>query len=196
MEDSLIIIFSMILAVLLMFLFPIMDTWERQDDISYMAAYSTVVEFVDSARNLGYVSKDMYDNFLQHLNATGNRYDITLEHRHRVYGKIADDESDDDEVYINSYKNYYTNEIEKNLAKDERYTMDAGDYFYVSVKNTNKTQSTLLKEVLYASPQEVFKIGVPYGGMVRNTGESLKEEFTDEETDEDIEFFFEDEDNE
>ena len=47
--------------------------------------------------------------------------------------------------------------------------MKAGDYLYVSVKNTNKTQSTLIKEILYASEQETFKIGVPYVGMVRNT---------------------------
>lgn len=159
MEDSLIVIFSIILAVILMFLFPIMDTWERQDDISYMSAYSTVVEFVDSARNLGYVSTKMYYQFLQNLNATGNRYDITFEHRKRIYE-------------INGYKNIYTNVIETELEgkeDDHIYPMEAGDYFYVSVKNTNKTQSTLLKEVLYASPQETFKIGVPYGGMVRNT---------------------------
>ncbi len=157
MEDSLIVIFSMILAVILMFVFPIMDTWERQDDISYMSIYATVVEFVDSVRNLGYIQPEMYTQFLQNVNATGNRFEITLEHRIRLYD-------------INGYKNVYTNTIEGVLNEGKDYTnMKAGDYFYVSVKNTNKTQSTLIKEVLYASPQETFKIGVPYGGMVRNT---------------------------
>jgi len=166
MEDSLIVIFSIILAVLLMFLFPIMDTWERQDDISYMSAYSTVVEFVDTARNLGYISTNAYYQFLQSLNATGNRYDVTIEHRSRVY---------DD---VNGYRNVYTNTIETKLDSEEnaRYEMQAGDYLYVSIKNTNKTQSTLLKEVIYASPQETFKIGVPYGGMVRNNGNSSQSE--------------------
>ena len=157
MEDSLIVIFSLMIAVLLMFLFPMMDTWERQDDISYMAVYSSVVEFVDSARNLGYITPTMYTKFVNNINATGNRYDITLEHRKRIYE-------------INAYKNIYTNKIEKVLYDSgENYKLDAGDYLYVSVKNTNKTQSTLLKEVLYASDQEVFKVGVPYGGMVRNS---------------------------
>lgn len=165
MEDSLIVIFSIILAVILMFLFPIMDTWERQDDISYMSVYSSVVEFVDSARNLGYITTNMYDKFVQQVNATGNRYDITIEHRKRIYE-------------IDAYKNVYTTTIEEilydNNAKadptiNNKYEMSAGDYLYVSVKNTNKTQSTLLKDVLYASPQETFKIGVPYGGMVRNS---------------------------
>lgn len=160
MEDSLIVIFSIILAVILMFLFPIMDTWERQDDISYMSVYSSVVEFVDSARNLGYITTNMYDKFVQQVNATGNRYDITIEHRKRIYE-------------IDAYKNVYTTTIEGILysgdsTANNKYPMSAGDYLYVSVKNTNKTQSTLLKDVLYASPQETFKIGVPYGGMVRN----------------------------
>ena len=85
MEDSLIVVFSMILAVILMFVFPIMDTWERQDDISYMSVYATVVEFVDSVRNLGYITPTMYTQFLQSINATGNRYEVTLEHRKHFY---------------------------------------------------------------------------------------------------------------
>ena len=164
MEDSLIVVFSIIIALLQMFLFPIMDTWERQDDISYMAAYSAVVEFVDSARNLGFITSKMYDKFQESLYATGNRFDITIEHRKRIYE-------------INAYKNIYTNEIDSILSSnDGKYYLAAGDYLYVSIKNTNKTQSTLLKEFLYATPQETFKIGVPYGGMVRNNGKIQYEE--------------------
>ena len=157
MEDSLIVVFSMILAVILMFVFPIMDTWERQDDISYMAVYSDVVEFVDTVRNTGRITENMYEQFLKNINATGNRYEVTLEHRKRLYN-------------INAYKNVYTSTIEDALEKGDYDQLKAGDYFYVSIKNTNKTQSTLIKEVLYASTQETFKIGVPYGGMVRNNG--------------------------
>lgn len=157
MEDSLIVIFSMILAVILMFVFPIMDTWERQDDISYMSVYADVVDFVDTVRNTGKITKANYTRFLQAINSTGNRYEVTLEHRKRLYS-------------INGFKNVYTNTIEDIIYNDGEYnSMEAGDFFYVSVKNTNKTQSTLIKEVIYASSQETFKIGVPYGGMIRNT---------------------------
>ena len=156
MEDSLIVIFSMILAVVLMFVFTIMDTWERQDDISYMAVYSDVVEFVDAVRNTGKITPNMYNQFLQSITATGNRFEVTMEHRKRLYS-------------FNAYKNIYTNTIETALKTGNYDDFTAGDYFYVSIKNTNKTQSTLIKEVLYASQQETFKIGVPYGGMVRSS---------------------------
>lgn len=167
MEDSLITIFSIILAVLLMFIFPIMDTWERQDDISYMSVYATVVEFVDSARNLGYITEDMYVSFLKSVYATGNRYEITMEHRKFQY--VPNEESGASSNINSVYVNTYTNSIISQLNEKGRYDMAAGDYFYVSIKNTNKTQSTQIKEVVYASMQETFKIGVPYGGMVRNT---------------------------
>ena len=51
MGDSLSIVFATIVASLLLFLFPMIDTWERQDDLSYMAAYSAVVDTVDAVRN-------------------------------------------------------------------------------------------------------------------------------------------------
>ena len=98
MEDSLIVIFSMILAVILMFVFPIMDTWERQDDMSYMSVYADVVEFVDSVRNTGKITPKMYTQFLQSINATGNRYEVTLEHRKRLYIKSGSS-------YQSAYKN-------------------------------------------------------------------------------------------
>ena len=106
MGDSLSIIFATIVAAIIMFLFPMLDTWERQDDISYMMVYAATVEFVDSARNLGYITYDMYESFLKSIYATGNRYEITLEHRKFQY--VPDFEND---VYINTYTNAIINKL-------------------------------------------------------------------------------------
>lgn len=163
MEDSLITIFTIILAAILMFIFPIMNTWERQDDISYMSIYADTVEFVDSARNLGYITLDMYESFLKSIYATGNTYEVTLEHRNFEFIEIGEND------YRNIYINSYTESIRKKLESEKIYKMSEGDYFYVSVKNTNTTQATQLMEVVFASAQEPFRIGVPYGGMVRNS---------------------------
>lgn len=166
MEDSLAIIFATIVAVLLMFIFPLMDTWERQDDLSYMLAYSIVVDFVDTVRNTGYMTEDMIARFESDLAATGNVFDIQYEHRKLVYMNAGED------VYKTGYLYRFNNYIFEQISADEnkRYTeFDKGDYFYVSIKNTNKTQSTLVKEFLYSSNMETFKIGVPYGGMIRNS---------------------------
>ena len=116
MGDSLSIIFATLVAAIIMFLFPILDTWERQDDLSYMAAYTAVVDTVDAVRNTGRLTEGMYDELLSVLSATGNRYDVQLEHR-RYY--IVPSGPDTAEMV---YVNYYTSEILDKLEVSGDYT--------------------------------------------------------------------------
>lgn len=164
MGDSLSVIFATIVAAIIMFLFPMLDTWERQDDLSYIAAYTAVIDTVDAVRNTGRLTQGMYDSLVSTVNATGNRFKIQLEHREAIAipGTAPD-------TYELVYLNHYTNEILNTLNVSGEYTtFDEGDYFYISVKNTNKTQATVLKESLYGARLETFKIGVPYGGQIKN----------------------------
>ena len=77
---------------------------------------------------------------------------------------------------------HYTSEIENELnSKDSTdddgnllkkgglYTFNKGDYFYVSIKNRNKTQATLMEETIYATQIDSFRIGVPYGGQIKSS---------------------------
>lgn len=162
MEDSLSIIFAVIISLLLMFLFPMIDTWEMQDNLSYVVVYSAVTDFVDTIRNTGYITEDAYDAFLTKIHATGNTFSVSLEHR----------EFNED---LNAYLNTYTNEIldvindgwtDESGKKQYSYKLDKYDYFYVTVKNTNRTQATILSDFLSSSASENFKIGVSYGGIV------------------------------
>ena len=98
MEDSLAIIFAVIVAIFIMFIFPLLDTWELQDNLSYATTYATVVDFVDTVRNVGYISPDVYNAFESRLGMTGNTFSIRIEHR-----KFIED--------VTAYQNVYTNEI-------------------------------------------------------------------------------------
>lgn len=159
MEDSLSIIFAVIISLLLMFLFPMIDTWEMQDNLAYVVVYSAVTDFVDTVRNTGYISEDTYEAFLSKIYATGNTYSVSLEHR-----AFNQD--------IHAYLNTYTNEILDAIADDgdenteDVYKLNKYDYFYVTVKNTNRTQATVLSDFLSSSAGDNFKIGVSYGGVV------------------------------
>ncbi len=154
MEDSLSIIFAIIVSLLLMFLFPLIDTWEMQDNLSYVVVYSAVVEFVDTARNVGFVSDDTYTAFANKVNATGNTYDITMEHKQFIPDVVG-------------YVNHYTSQIIAGISDDDqKYNFNKYDYFYVTVKNTNRTQATLLSDFLTGASDSNFKIGVSYGGVV------------------------------
>lgn len=167
MGDSLSTVFTIVIAVIVMFLFPMMDSWERQDDLSYMAVYTATVDFVDAVRNTGVLTKDMYEDFRSQIYGTANSFDITLEHREY---KVVPGAAGTSEIV---YLNHYSSELEKDLysaAQKNRYLFNKGDYFYVSVKNTNKTQATTLKQSLYGTVIETFKIGVPYGGQIKTSG--------------------------
>lgn len=167
MGDSLSTVFTIIIAVVVMFLFPLLDTWERQDDLSYMAVYTATVDFVDAVRNTGVLTKDMYESFLTQIGGTANTYDVTLEHREYLVVPSTSSGGGTEVVYLN----HYFSEIEDKLynTSDELYPFTKGDYFYVSVKNTNKTQATMMEQTTFGTQVNAFKIGVPYGGQIKTT---------------------------
>lgn len=153
MDDSLSIVFATLIAIILMFLFPMVDTWELQDNLSYATTYATVVDFVDTVRNVGEISPNAYYSFETKLGMTGNTFTVTMEHR-----KFLED--------VGGYMNAYTSDIISELRSGSTYKLDKYDYFYVTVKNTNITQSTVIKNFVYAGGLEPFKIGTSYGGIV------------------------------
>ena len=64
------------------------------------------------------------------------------------------------------YLNTYTNSIIKDLeAENHMHKLNQFDYFYVTVKNTNKTQASIINNIV-ANDNSNFKIGCAYGGIV------------------------------
>lgn len=195
MYDVLEKVFAIILAVILMFFFPLLDSFERMDDLSYLSVYSATVKFVDSVRNTGRLTPDMYFEFKQILDATGNKYSVEILHRKVAYwpehddvllGSPTFDPTIDTYGYLELYDEFYTYQIlalmnivkidsgevvnNSNSSEYIEYTnFDVGDYFYVSIKNISTTPATIIKRVLYGSDVSELAILVPYGGMVRNT---------------------------
>jgi len=164
MGDSLSIIFAVIVALVIMFLVPLVDTWELQDNLSYVVTYAAVTDFVDTVRNTGYLSMDNYQSFISVLDSTGNRFSVSMEHR-AFNSVISADMINTTGKYMSAYLNTYTNKIEDVLRSGKIYRLDKGDYFYVTVKNTNKTQASIINGVV-ARDSSNFKIGCAYGGLV------------------------------
>ena len=162
MEDSLSIVFAIILSLILMFLFPLVDAWDLQDNLSYVVAYSATVDFVDTARNTGFITSELMENFESKLLSTGNTFDITLEHR---------EFNEDLRAYINTYTYEILQDIDqgvrdKNDVLQHVHKLDKYDYFYVTIKNTNRTQATIISDFFASSKGTNTKIAVAYGGVV------------------------------
>jgi len=176
MGDSLSKIVAIILAVFLLFIYPISNMFERQDDISRIFVLAETTKLVDSVRNLGYITPNMYLEFTNNLAATNNTYDIQMEHRSKRYDPVYDDPTIAatfrDSFNVN-YTAYFTEDILEKLftgspSPEKIYTFSKGDYFVIKVRNKNKTMATKIQEMLYAVGLSTEKIVIRYGGMIKD----------------------------
>lgn len=161
-------IIAIIVAVFIMFGYPIVDNFQRIDDISSVIVLSETTEFVDSVRALGYVTREMYTEFNKQLGATNNVYRIEMEHYHKRYDPVYDEQ----EVFQGTYEvnNQYihNDDIVKKIVEDGIYYFSQDDLFNVKVHNINKTMATKLQEMLYKGNFKTERIIAHYGGMIRN----------------------------
>lgn len=181
MTHSISKLLSSLLAVVLLYIFPAVEVAERQDDLSRLSVYNSVVRFVDATRMKGYITPGMYEDFRRELELTDNTYEVELEHLHKKYVPDYADAANPD-TFLGHYKSvfdgYYNPQLmpvlfpSNSLAKSDasrQYKMMAGDYFTVRVHNTNRTSAALYRDWLHGiSEGNQSDITASYGGMVLN----------------------------
>ncbi len=173
MGDSLMTVIAIFLAVILMFLFPMLSVSERTDDISQLAVETAVSKFVDDSRSIGKITMANYDELVSALNATGNSYDIELEH------KVLDENigkksawTDGTVVGENVYYSVYTSQILDRLTGSggepaQDYQMKEGDILVCTAKNNNTTLSQTLRSVFYStSSNNASQVNAKHTGIV------------------------------
>jgi len=178
--NSILKVFAVIIAILLLYIFPISAAFDQQDDVSELVVLRATTSFVDAVRDKGFISPSMYNDFLQAIHATGNTFDVQMEHGQKRYIPVYDDPARP-ETFRNEYEvhfdRFYNAQIlhvlfpDSAAGKDDpsrRYKLHAGDTFYVTVKNTNRTNGTILHDFLNNASSPHEKIFIPYGGAVRN----------------------------
>lgn len=179
MSDTLMTIIGIFIAVLLMFIFPLTEMAGKNDEISQTVVQIAVANFVNTAATKGKITGFDYDTLQQKIAATGNSYDIQIE------VKVIDDNprratTTGNSSQIGEYKYYsvYTNTIidkmnDNSIAGGEReYLLKKDDYIIVTVKNTNITIATQLKNLLYKLiGKETYTIGTSASALVLNNGD-------------------------
>ncbi|MDR0270862.1 hypothetical protein [Paenibacillus sp.] len=171
--------FAAIIVILHLFMWPISSALDKQDDISQIVVMNSVTKFVDSVRDKGYITPTMYNEFVDQMALTGNTYDIQMEHLHKRYDPIYTDAGIFQDGYNVNYEGFYNAQVNDKLfpstsadridSPNRVYKLAAGDFFTVTVKNTNRTPATLINDILLLAtnaPNE--KIVIPYGGMILN----------------------------
>lgn len=172
MGDSLITIIAIVLAAILMFVFPLMAVSQSGDDVAQLSVQTATTEFCDNMRTTGRLTLSDYNQFVEKLAATNNTYDIELEF------KIKDDnpgkktaQVEYEKIGENTYYIVYTSQIEKQLQDNKSFKLKEGDIVSVNVKNTNMTISQSLRNFFYkVSGNSTYQIGASDSGIVTVNG--------------------------
>lgn len=126
MNDNFGKVVSILIAVVLMFIVPVIFYMERQENLKQTYIMTETVYLVDAVRNKGRLTKDMYETFLDRLRMLGGLYEADLQHIHFTH-KIPE------ERYVVQEDSYYTRQITEALYQEGEYIFDLGDFFQMEV---------------------------------------------------------------
>lgn len=161
-------IVEIIVTVVLLFLVPFQYLETRKDMMVQNYITTETTYFVDSARNLGYISRNMYETYRKKLGETQKVVDVELEHYRLV--KVLDEKKSleqYEDVYENSYQQEGTKEILAELYEGSgTYDMHQGDFLKVKVKNAGAGRNGRVLTALFG--MDVEFAGCEYGGMIRD----------------------------
>ena len=178
MGDTLITVIAIVLAAVLMFIFPLMTMSDRTDDVSQLSVETATTEFVDDVRTTGRLSIDKYNTFVQTLAATGNSYEVEMELQvlDENPGKKTT-QTESTKIGENVYYTMYTSQILDTIdAVDDAgrnvvLALKEGDIFSTSVRNTNSTLSQQLKNFFYkVTGNDTYTIAAEHAGIVTANG--------------------------
>lgn len=167
MEEALWKILAFILAVVLLFVAPLITLYDRQEAITYSIVFSAVSEFTDVTREIGVVREQNLNQLLGTLSATGNTYDVQLEHYKKVYVPIYDTTGNFMDDYYISYEGVFNADIYEALTSANSYALNAGDLFFIQIENESKTRSQVARNILFNMSGDYPTIVVRNGGLVR-----------------------------
>lgn len=161
MDDTLVTITGMMLAIIIMLIVPLILIADRTDDISQLVAQTVTAEFVDHVIKTGEITGDRYDQFINGLISSGNSYEIDMEIKildPNTSKEITDD--DVSKIGSNTYYSIYTSQVESRIAEsdNDKLILKQGDIILVTVRNNSDTLSQTLKRFYYKTRGEGIHI--------------------------------------
>lgn len=168
MEETTVNIIGIMIAIIIMFIVPLMLVSDRSDDISQLVVQTATADFVDEIIKTGKITNEKYSKFVERLAASGNAYDIDIELKilDENTSKIVTD-NDNTQIGNNTYYSIFTSQIEDMLYESETATsiendgkivLKQGDAISITVSNDSKTLSQSLKSVFSGTRGNDIKI--------------------------------------
>ncbi|MVO99286.1 hypothetical protein [Paenibacillus lutrae] len=169
--------FALIVAMLLLYIYPLADSAEKRDDLTRLFTFQALTRFVDSVRDKGVITPNMFNDFQKELSVSSQEFEVSMEHRHKQYIPVYNDSGHFQDRYSVVDEAFYQTQIMEVLFPDsilspddsERtYRLGAGDFFTVTLKSLGQSSSAVWRDALNGTNSPAGELYLPYGGMVRN----------------------------
>lgn len=156
-------------TIVLLFFVPLSYIAVRNDFLCQTYVTTETTYFVNSVRNIGFVNKQMYEEFLKKLAVTGIPYEVNMTHYKNKLKeqKIVEDEGEEI-VYLPYYEGVFHEDMLNHLLEAETYIFQKGDFFSVLIKKKGTTWSDRIKSFLTGRNQQQEEVQVIYGGAIRD----------------------------
>lgn len=151
-------IIEIMVAIALLFLLPIYYLSLQQDAVCQSQIRTMTAYFVDSIRNQGYMTENMYQFFLRELDSTGQVYHVELSYYKKV--EVQNEEGE--------YETCYELNHTKELLSEEKIEFKKGDFFKAEVFNVSRPLSAKITDIVLGVDISNKQIYTVYGGAIRD----------------------------
>lgn len=172
MSSSFKTIIAIVVAALVIAVFPLMAVSERANDQAQVIAESKVSDFVNNSATTGSIKMKNYNSLITSLSSTGNTYNVDLEVE-RLGENIGVKNAwiQGEVIGENSTYKIYTQSIEEDLLRTGVFNLNRGDKLTVSVKNNNNTLASNFRSFVYGiGGKRNYDIMTEYTATVTKTG--------------------------
>lgn len=184
MSDTVMTITGIVIAVLIMFMIPVIAIAGQHDEIAQTTVETVVADFVSTVSEQGKITEFDYEKLVEKLNATGNVYDVQIEVQlkddnpeRKSVTSTSDSKVKGDNVSYSVYSNNITNKI----IEEKEYKLKKDDYVLVTATNVNVTIGSQFKNFFYKIVgKEVTTIGASKGATITNSGKDNAGQVTGE----------------
>ena len=175
MNDTTMSIIAIVLGAILMFIFPLIATADRSDDISQQILQTEITEFVDDVRSTGKVTEDKYEALVSSVNgSTGHVIDVQMEasildESARKKKQQADSQKVGEGGFVKEFHSQIIDAMEKSATST--YTLKQGDIFTATATNKDRTIAQVLKGAFYRiAGNDTYAIAAKHTGIVNVNG--------------------------
>ena len=172
MGDSLITVVVIVLAAVLMFVFPLLTVSENSDSTAQLSVQNATTEFVENIRSTGKLTQNAYDKYIQTINSTGNTFDVQIEIQVLDENPgVKTTQTDRTKIGENIYYTQYTTQVLNDIKNNNKKILKEGDIVTVKALNTNTTIAQTLRNFLYKTAgNNSSSIAASHSAVVTSNG--------------------------